>query len=360
MILDVGYNQAKPDREQLLRSCGGPSDGHDPVLQIENLTTQFRTSEGVVRAVDGVSLAVYEGETLGVVGESGSGKSVTAMSALRLLPTPPAEVVGGHVWYQGRDLLKVSEKEMRAVRGNNISMIFQEPMTSLDPVMTVGKQIAESIRLHQGVSTREALRRAILALELVGIPEPARRVKDYPFRLSGGMRQRVMIAMALACNPRVLIADEPTTALDVTIQAQILRLMNELKDRLATAIVLITHDLGVVAEMASRVVVMYAGRVVEDAPVEQIFARPMHPYTRGLLISVPRLGSSLKDDSAQRLREIAGSVPTLTAEFVGCAFAARCEFATEICRQRRPSLDEKQLAHRVACWESERVLARHE
>ena len=349
------------DRNQEVHGngCGPPEDG-EPVLHIENLTTQFRTSEGVIRAVDGVSLAVYEGETLGVVGESGSGKSVTAMSALRLLPTPPAEVTSGHVWYQGRDLLTVPERQMRAIRGNNISIIFQEPMTSLDPVMTVGKQIAESIRLHQRVSAREAMSRAILAMELVGIPEPARRVNDYPFSLSGGMRQRVMIAMALACNPRVLIADEPTTALDVTIQAQILRLMNELKERLSTAIILITHDLGVVAEMASRVVVMYAGRVVEDAPVARIFARPMHPYTRGLLMSVPRLGSSLEGGEGRRLREIKGSVPTLTEGFVGCTFAPRCEFATDVCRQRRPLLEEKKVKHRVACWESERILANNE
>ena len=328
----------------------------EAILKVEDLRVQFRTSEGVVRAVDGISFEVKSGETLAVVGESGSGKSVTALSILRLLAMPPARIRGG-IWYQGQDLLKLSEAKMRGMRGNDISMIFQEPMTSLDPVMKVGKQIAESIRLHQGTTTKEALDRAVTALRLVGIPEPAKCAKDYPFQLSGGMRQRVMIAMAMSCNPQLLIADEPTTALDVTIQAQILKLMVDLKERLGTAIILITHDLGVVAEMAQRVLVMYAGRTVEESSVDLTFRRPLHPYTVGLLGSIPRLYSSLDAEGGEeRLQEIRGTVPSLREEIVGCAFAERCDFTTARCRAQSPPLEEKQAGHRVACWESQRLL----
>jgi peptide/nickel transport system ATP-binding protein len=268
------------------------------LLEIENLCTYFFTSEGVVRAVDGVSYSVRAGETLAVVGESGCGKSVTAMSILRLMPSPPARIVSGSIRFEGRDLLAASEEEMRRIRGNEISMIFQEPMTSLNPVLTVGKQVAETLELHQGLSGDAAQARAIEMLELVKIPEAARRAGEYPHQLSGGMRQRVMIAMALACNPKLLIADEPTTALDVTIQAQILDLMLELKRKIGAAIVLITHDLGVVAETAQRVVVMYAGRKVEEATVEALFDRPRHPYTLGLMGSIPRLGGG-EDDACR-------------------------------------------------------------
>ena len=322
----------------VLRLAPSPDEA---ILRVDDLRVQFLTSEGVVRAVDGIAFEVKSGETLAVVGESGSGKSVTALSILRLLAMPPARIGSGSIWYQGRDLLTLSEAEMRDMRGNDISMIFQEPMTSLDPVMKVGKQVAESIRLHQGASTREALDRAVAALRLVGIPEPAKRAKDYPFQLSGGMRQRVMIAMAMSCNPQLLIADEPTTALDVTIQAQILKLMVDLKERLGTAIILITHDLGVVAEMAQRVLVMYAGRTVEESSVDLIFRRPLHPYTVGLLGSIPRLYSSLDARGGeQRLQEIRGTVPSLREEIVGCAFAERCGFATERCRAQSPPLEE--------------------
>ena len=354
------------DQERRRGAAGGdtaptvPNVASSPgeaVLKVEDLHVQFRISDGTVRAVNGISFEVKSGETLAIVGESGSGKSVTALSILRLLPTPPAKISGGTIWYQGRDLLTLSEAEMRAIRGDKISMIFQEPMTSLDPVMKVGKQVAEAIRLHQGTSAREALDRAVSALKLVGISDPAKSAKEYPFQLSGGMRQRVMIAMAMSCNPQVLIADEPTTALDVTIQAQILALMVDLKKRLGTAIILITHDLGVVAEMAQRVVVMYAGRGVEEGTVESIFGRPLHPYTVGLLGSVPRLYSSLEPGGGeQRLQEIRGTVPSLREEIVGCAFAERCDFTTGRCRTQSPPLEEMRDGHRVACWESERFL----
>ncbi|HIN16734.1 MAG TPA: ABC transporter ATP-binding protein, partial [Gammaproteobacteria bacterium] len=271
----------------------GSQSTKDTVLKVDDLRTHFRTLDGIVRAVDGVSFEVGRGETLGVVGESGCGKSVTAMTILRLLAMPPASIESGEIWYGDRDLLQLNEREMRSIRGNEISMIFQEPMTSLNPVLTVGRQIGESIQLHQGATKKEALDKAVTALDLVGIPEAAQRAIEYPHQLSGGMRQRVMIAMALSCNPRLLIADEPTTALDVTIQAQILNLMVDLKERLGTAIILITQDLGVVAEMAQRVIVMYAGRKVEEAPVAQLFADPLHPYTAGLLGSIPRLNSSV-------------------------------------------------------------------
>jgi len=326
------------------------------LLEVENLQTHFGTPDGVVRAVEGVSLYVNAGETLGIVGESGCGKSVTAMSILRLIQEPPGKIAGA-IRFEGRNLLEVSEQEMREIRGNAISMIFQEPMTSLNPVLTVGRQIGETLQLHQGLSSRDAENRAVEMLVLVGIPAPERRVREYPHQLSGGMRQRVMIAMALACNPKLLIADEPTTALDVTIQAQILDLMRDLKKRLGSAIMLITHDLGVVAEMCQRVVVMYAGRKVEEGAVEEIFARPMHPYTRGLLGSVPKLGSSLVDGGRGKLAEITGLVPSLRQKIVGCPFAGRCPMATELCERVAPAIEIKAQNHLVACHYAERRMA---
>jgi len=317
------------------------------LLEIENLQTHFRTPDGVNRAVDGVSFEVNEGETLAVVGESGCGKSVTAMSILRLIPEPPGKI-GGSIRFQGKELLQIPDREMRDIRGNAISMVFQEPMTSLNPVLTVGRQLGETLRLHEGLDNRAAETRAAEMLALVGIPEPRRRVHEYPHQLSGGMRQRVMIAMALACNPKLLIADEPTTALDVTIQAQILDLMKDLKRRIGAAIVLITHDLGVVAEVAERVMVMYAGRQVEEAPVAQLFRTARHPYTQGLLGAVPKLGSSLTA-TASRLTEIPGSVPSLKHRITGCVFAGRCALATELCRQFAPAFETKARQHLAAC-----------
>jgi len=325
------------------------------LLEIENLQTHFRTPDGVNRAVDGVSLKLEAGETLAIVGESGCGKSVTAMSILRLIAQPPGKIAG-IIRFQGRNLLEVSEREMRSIRGNDISMIFQEPMTSLNPVLTVGRQITETLTLHQKLGREAADARAVEMLHLANIPEPERRLVQYPHELSGGMRQRVMIAMALACNPKLLIADEPTTALDVTVQAQILDLMRQLTARTGTAIILITHDLGVVAEMAQRVVVMYAGRKVEEASVEDLFARPRHPYTKALLGSMPRLNSSLEKSSGRkRLAEIRGVVPSLINKIPGCIFAPRCTHATPHCREAYPALEEKVPAHWAACWESARV-----
>jgi len=329
----------------------------EPLLQIENLQTHFGTPDGVVRAVEGLSFYIDAGETLAVVGESGCGKSVTSMSILRLLPEPPGRIAGS-IRFMGRSLLDLPEAEMRKLRGNDISMIFQEPMTSLNPVLTIGRQIGETLRLHQGLSQRQALTRAVEMLTLVGIPAPERRVREYPHQLSGGMRQRVMIAMALACNPKLLIADEPTTALDVTIQAQILDLMRDLKTRLGSAIMLITHDLGVVAEMAQRVVVMYAGRKVEEAPVGEIFGNPQHPYTRGLLGAVPKLGSSLTHTDRSKLAEIPGTVPSLRSRIQGCPFAGRCLSATELCREVAPAVEEKRPAHYVACHYAEYAMPR--
>jgi peptide/nickel transport system ATP-binding protein len=334
-----------------------PAAKVETILDITDLRTWFFTRDGVVRAVDGVSFHVFPGETLAIVGESGCGKSVTALSILRLIPSPPGRIVSGAIRFAGRDLLGLSEAEMRQVRGNEISMIFQEPMTSLNPVLTIGRQIAETLTLHQGLDHRAALDKAVDMLRLVHIPEARRRITEYPHQLSGGMRQRVMIAMALACNPKLLIADEPTTALDVTIQAQILDLMRELKQKIDAAIVLITHDLGVVAEMAQRVVVMYAGRKAEEAPVGRLFRRPLHPYTKGLLASVPRLGASLDHERAPRLAEIAGTVPSLREPIPGCPFEARCAFATDICRREMPAFDEKEPGHFAACFHSERVAA---
>ncbi len=325
-----------------------------PLLEVEGLKTYFFTRDGVVRAVDGVSFSVKSGETLAIVGESGCGKSVTSLSILRLIASPPGRTVAGSIRFEGRDLLALSEPEMRQVRGNEISMIFQEPMTSLNPVLTIGRQIAEALTLHRGLGRAAARARAVEMLALVNIPEPARRVGEYPHQLSGGMRQRVMIAMALACSPKLLIADEPTTALDVTIQAQILDLMRALKEKTGAAIVLITHDLGVVAEMAQRVIVMYAGRKVEEAPVGALFARPRHPYTRGLLHSIPRLGATATGPR-KRLEEIRGMVPSMREEISGCVFAPRCAYATDRCHDEYPPLEEKAAGHTVACWEADRI-----
>ncbi|MEC8871872.1 MAG: ABC transporter ATP-binding protein [Pseudomonadota bacterium] len=324
-----------------------------PILQIKDLRTFFDTRDGTVRAVNGVSLELYAGETLCIVGESGCGKSVTAMTILGLLPKPPARIESGEILFQGTDLLKLKEEEMRAIRGNDISMIFQEPMTSLNPVLTIGRQISEVISLHQGVSDRVARDRAVEILDRVRVPDAHQRANEYPHQLSGGMRQRAMIAMALSCNPKILIADEPSTALDVTIQAQILDLMRELRDDFGTSIILITHDLGVVAEMGERVLVMYAGGKVEEASVEELFHYPLHPYSEGLMTSIPRLNESLAMDGDRvRLQEIPGMVPSLIEEIPGCLFAPRCSYASEQCEAESPELAEHRKHHYAACWES--------
>jgi oligopeptide/dipeptide ABC transporter ATP-binding protein len=327
----------------------------DPVLQIRNLKVQFSAHNGVVKAVDDVSLAVDRGRTVGIVGESGCGKSIMALSVLRLAPRA-ARIVGGEILFEGRNLLALEESELQRIRGNKISMIFQEPMTSLNPVLTIGDQIAECFLTHRGLSQSEARDRTAEMLRLVQIPDPIRRAKEYPHQMSGGMRQRVMIAMALACSPQLLIADEPTTALDVTIQAQILRLMRELQDKLGTAILLISHDLGLVAQNVERVIVMYAGRKVEEGLAKDLFAAPRHPYTSGLLQSVPRLSKTGRLPRGQgRLPEIAGTVPALSALPRGCSFAPRCLLADGRCRTERPSLEEQNEAHWVACWHSHRM-----
>ena len=327
------------------------------ILQVDNLQTHFFTAVGTVRAVDGVSYDLKSGETLGVVGESGCGKSVSALSVLRLVANPPGRIVGGAIRFEGKNLLELSEPEMERIRGNEISMIFQEPMTSLNPLFTIGRQVSEAIALHQGLSRKEAMDRAVEMLRRVYIPEPERRVHAYPHQMSGGMRQRVMIAMALSCNPKVLIADEPTTALDVTIQAQILDLMRELQETYGTAIVLITHDMGVVAENADRVVVMYAGRKVEEAPAADLFDNPGHPYTKGLLGSIPHLDTAAQSNGARaRLNEIKGMVPSLFDLPPGCSFAPRCGFATDRCRGEQPVLEEQRPGHWVACWHADRLL----
>ncbi|MGB9442785.1 MAG: ABC transporter ATP-binding protein, partial [Desulfobacterales bacterium] len=299
-------------------------------------------------AVDGVDYEVRKGETLGVVGESGCGKSVTALSIMRLIPDPPGKIIAGDIVFEGQSLLALSNEEMRRIRGNKISMIFQEPMTSLNPVYTIGNQISEALRLHQGLSKKDAHDRSIDMLQLVGIPLPERRVNEHPHQLSGGMRQRAMIAMALSCNPSLLIADEPTTALDVTIQAQILDLMVSLKADLDTAIILITHDLGVVAESAARVVVMYAGKVVEEADVYNIFEHPLHPYTEGLLESIPRIDHSIQKKA--RLTEIQGVVPSPSQLPAGCHFHPRCPKVMDVCRHENPELKAEKAYHRVRCW----------
>ena len=316
---------------------------------MEDLKTVFVTSQGEGRAVDGVSFQLQAGETLGLVGESGCGKTVTALSLLRLVPDPPGKIVGGAIHFNGVNLLALTEEEMRAVRGNDISMVFQEPMTSLNPVFTIGDQITEAIILHQALSKREARVQAVEMLQCVGIPDPDKRVDEYPHQLSGGMRQRAMIAMALTCRPKLLIADEPTTALDVTIQAQILDLMRTLQADLGMAILLITHDLGVVADIADRVAVMYAGKIIEEAPVERLFAEPKHPYTQGLLRSVPRID---KDATGQRerLQEIPGLIPSIFAIPPGCAFAPRCPHVMERCRKDEPPLEAVGRETLAACW----------
>ncbi len=317
----------------------------EPLLDIRDLSVQFDTPEGPALAVDRVSFSLAPGETLGLVGESGCGKSVTSLSIMGLIESPPGRITHGSIKFAGRDLLGLGQEEMRAIRGRVISMIFQEPMTSLNPVMTVGRQVAEPLLIHLGLSRAEAWERAASLLDKVRIPAPKTRLNDYPHQLSGGMRQRVMIAMALACQPRLLIADEPTTALDVTIQAQILSLIDRLKEELGTSVLLITHDLGVVAQMAGRVVVMYAGQVVEEADRVELFDRPFHPYTQGLLKSVPRLGAEEK-----RLQEIPGLVPALTERVGGCKFAQRCAHCFEICRMKEPGLSTVGPEHKARCW----------
>jgi peptide/nickel transport system ATP-binding protein len=316
----------------------------EPLLVVDDLRTHFDTLTGPARSVDGVSYTVRAGQTLGVVGESGCGKSVTALSIMRLLPSPPARICGS-VRLRGTELLDLSEREMRRIRGNRISMIFQEPMTSLNPVLNVGRQIAETVQVHQQASRSEALQRAVEMLRVVQIPEPERRVNEYPHQLSGGMRQRVMIALALACNPEVLIADEPTTALDVTIQAQILDLIRRLQKELGMGVVMITHDLGVVAESCDRVIVMYAGRTVEEADVLDLFERPLHPYTRALMASMPSMNTS-----SSRLTEIPGLVPSPQAPRRGCAFAPRCRHAAARCTVEIPALASHDDGHTVACF----------
>ena len=316
------------------------------LIQVKDLQTSFFTPEGEVRSVDGVSFEIGEGKTLGLVGESGCGKSVTSLSIMRLIPSPPGQIVGGAIYYRGRDLLKLNKEEMRKIRGNEISMIFQEPMTSLNPVFTIGNQIGEAIQLHQGLGKRETRAKTIEMLRLVKIADPESRVDSYPHQLSGGMRQRVMIAMALSCNPNLLIADEPTTALDVTIQAQILELIKELQQKMGMALLLITHDLGVVAERADEVAIMYAGKIVERGSAEAIFARPLHPYTVGLLNSLPGTGGKKK----KRLDAIPGVVPSPLDLPSGCRFRDRCPKAAGICAEAEPLFSEKEQGHPAACY----------
>jgi oligopeptide/dipeptide ABC transporter ATP-binding protein len=318
------------------------------LLQIKDLCTCFETARGTVHAVDGVDLALNEGDTLGIAGESGCGKTVLALSIMRLIPIPPGRIVSGEILFKETDLLKLTDDEMRKVRGKDISMIFQEPMTSLNPVFKVGDQIAEVVRLHQGVSRKEALCRAIEMLRLVGMPSPETRVSDYPHQMSGGMRQRVMIAMALSCNPCLMLADEPTTALDVTIQAQILELIQKLKDETGTSVVLITHDLGVIAEAAQFAAIMYAGKIVEYGPVGALLSQPLHPYTAGLMESIPKIGVS-RGNSA-KLNVIRGAVPNLYELPSGCAFQERCPDRKDVCEKTKPEMIEKSAGHFVRCW----------
>jgi len=324
------------------------SDENHPLLKIRNLHTYFFLDEGVLKAVDGIDLDLREGETLGIVGESGCGKSVTALSILQLIPSPPGKIVKGQIYFEGIDLLTLSEAEMRKIRGRSISMIFQEPMTCLNPVFQVGDQISEILRLHERISRKEAWERSIEMLKRVGIPSPERRVKEYPHHLSGGMRQRAMIAMAMACNPKLMIADEPTTALDVTIQAQILELMTHLKQEKAMSLILITHNLGVIAETARNVMVMYAGRIFEYADVRSIFVNPRHPYTQGLLNSIPRVDR--EDTKKERLEAIPGLVPSLLDLPEGCKFLERCKYAFHPCAGEEPPLRENDSGHFVRCW----------
>lgn len=321
-------------------------------LKINSLKTCFKTPAGIVKAVDGVSLKVNENEVLGIVGESGCGKSVLALSILRLLPMPPAFFAGGEIQFKGRNLLNVSDKDIRGIRGNKISMIFQEPMTALNPVFTVGNQLSEVYRVHRNMHYRQALDESVDILEAVGVPDPGNRISEYPHELSGGLRQRVMIAMALACRPELLIADEPTTALDVTIQAQILDLMMKLRDNLGTAIIMITHNLGVIAETSDRVMVMYTGKVMEIASTPDLFDKPLHPYTKGLLRAIP---SATSDFDSKELYEISGTVPSLMELPSGCRFNTRCPEAEDICRKKEPELHEIDPGHKVACWKVDHV-----
>ena len=327
---------------------GEEKNDRDSLLKVQGLKTHFYTEDGIVRAVDGVDFALEPGETLGFVGESGCGKSVTALSILRLIPQPPGKIVSGELNFKGEDLRSLSLDRMRRIRGKDISMIFQEPMTSLNPVFNIGKQISEAIQLHEGLAAKESLNKATEMLHLVGIPSPEKRIRDYPHQLSGGMRQRVMIAMALSCNPNILIADEPTTALDVTIQAQILRLISDLQKKVGMAVILITHNLGIIAQTAWRVAVMYMGKIVEEGEVRKLFGEPLHPYTQGLLKSLPNFyKDSVKKD---RLEEIPGVVGSLLTPPPGCYFSPRCKYTMEICRQEEPQLLEAQPGHEVRCW----------
>lgn len=323
------------------------------LLEVKGLQTQFFTQDGVVHAVNGISYKLNEGETLAIVGESGSGKSVSVMSLIRLIPQPPGKIVAGEVWFDGRDLMQMSDDEVRQVRGNRIAMIFQDPMTSLNPVLTIGQQIMEALQLHLGMNKGEARKRSIELLEMVGIPGAGNRLDSYPHQFSGGMRQRVMIAMGLSCNPQLLIADEPTTALDVTIQAQIVDLVLQLRDQLGMAIIWITHDLGVVAGLAERVIVMYAGHIVEEAEVHELYDEPHHPYTLGLLRSVPRLDMG----KSKRLIPIHGLPPDLVDLPPGCPFAPRCEYRTEKCLQEDPPIETLSPTRRVACWNWETMVS---
>jgi len=316
----------------------------ETLIEVKNLKTHFFTHEGTVKAVDGVSFKINQGETLGIVGESGSGKSVTALSVMRLIPHPPGKIVNGEIYFEGKDLLKLGDKEIRKIRGKKISMIFQEPMTSLDPVFTIGHEIVEAIQLHQGLSKEEARKKAIEVLKIVGIPDVEKRINNYPHELSGGMRQRVMIAMALSCNPTLLIADEPTTALDVTIQAQILKLINDLKDKFGASVMLITHDLGVIAEMCDHVAVMYAGHIIEYTDIYTLFHNSLHPYTKGLSKSIPRL-----DVEVENLDAIPGIVPNLLDLPSGCPFHPRCDFCFKKCMKEMPELIEIENSHLVKC-----------
>ncbi|NOZ49738.1 MAG: ABC transporter ATP-binding protein [Chloroflexi bacterium] len=323
------------------------------LLEVKGLTTQFFTQDGVVHAVSDISYKVDEGETLAIVGESGCGKSVGVMSLIKLIPQPPGKIVAGEVWFDGKDLLQMNDDEIRQVRGNRIAMIFQDPMTSLNPVLTIGRQITEALQLHLGMNNEQARQRAVELLELVGIPGADSRLDDYPHQFSGGMRQRVMIAMGLSCNPQLLIADEPTTALDVTIQAQIVDLVKGLKHKIGMAIIWITHDLGVVAGLAERVIVMYAGQIVEEAEVHDLYARPHHPYTLGLLKSIPRLDLG----KGEKLIPIEGLPPDLVDLPKGCPFAARCTYRIEKCLAENPPAEYVTSSHRVACWRWEYVIA---
>ena len=317
----------------------------ETILEIKDLCVEFQTVEGTVHAVDHLNYTLHKGEKLGIVGESGSGKSVSSLGMMQLIPNPPGRITGGEILYHGKDLVKASEKEMQKIRGNEISMIFQEPMTSLNPIIKCGKQIAESLRLHRGMKKKEAMEEAVRMMRAVGIANPEVRAHEYPHQMSGGMRQRVMIAMALCCNPAMLICDEPTTALDVTIQAQILDLINELKEKTGTSVMMITHDLGVIAEVADDVMVMYAGKVVEHASCDQIFDKPMHPYTDGLMKCIPKLD----DDDTKELSVIKGMVPSFDDMPAGCAFCPRCPQAREICRQKMPELVEAE-GRKVRCF----------